>query len=413
MPNTTADIDLDMLEMSTVLVVMDSNGFTVGREVYTTPNVTIISIPDADFCMMATAIDWLMTTHAPHIQTVIFTASLSDYEQAYQNAKYTADRTALPLDFTDIEAAAHTFVQHLADYEFRPITASSYNKKLFWMAPILTQLPLSPDLECKAEGLLLFNRRVRMLVKQQIDNSVTYPFQTIFIDTPWFLSTDGTHIRPHQTPLLLLKVEDEARRYYADLPAIIDCPEAATTLFYMGHLAFLRIIDSTHTKTAKIDMLEVLSTQEETLRHFPQTTISTNIDQYQIPINNPRLTQHNSDILRALSEMSVSQFNHDGLRPIFSFPSADTVPNGIVARTFQLAAITLHRLVDEAYFWDIMTNTLGDILEYGIISSFDIDLDENVFTSSTSSNVPSALCMLSPVSTTIGHDRNFLASAFS
>ena len=234
--------------------------FTVGRELYTTPNVTIISIPDADFCMMATAIDWLMTTYAPHIQTVIFTASLSDYEQAYQNAKYTADRTALPLDFTDIEAAAHTFVQHLADYEFRPIAASSYNKKLFWMAPILTQLPLSSDLERKAEGLLLFNRRVQMLVKQQIDNSVIYPFQTIFIDTPWFLSTDGTHIRPHQTPLLLLKVEAEARRYHADLLAIIDCPEAATTLYYMGHLAFLRIVNSTHAKTTKIDMLEVLST---------------------------------------------------------------------------------------------------------------------------------------------------------
>ena len=382
-PNTTADIDLDMLEMSTILIVMDSNGFTIGRELYTTPNATIISIPDADFSMMATAIDWIMTTYAPHIQTVIFTASLSDYEQAYQHAKYTADRMALPLDFTDIEAAAHTFVQHLADYEFRPINASSYNKKLFWMAPILTQLPLSPDLERKAEGLLLFNRRVRTLVKQQIDGAVVYPFQTIFIDTPWFLSTDGTHIRPHQTPLLLLKVEDEARRYYADLPTIIDCPEAATTLYYMGHLAFLRIVNSNHTRTTKINMLEVLSTQEETLRHFPQTTTSTDLDQYQVPINNPRLTKHNSDILQAIKDMSTAQLNHDGLRPIFSFPSADTIPNGILARTFQMAAITLHRLVDEAYFWDIMTNTLGDVLEYGILSSFDIDLDEHAFTSSS------------------------------
>ena len=81
--------------------------------------------------------------------------------------------------------------------------------------------------------------------------------------------------------------------------------------------------------------------------------------------------------------MSTSQSTHDGLRPIFSFPPADTVPNGILARTFQMAAITLHRLVDEAYFWDIMTNALGDVLEYGILSSFDIALDEHVFTSSS------------------------------
>ena len=379
-PNTTTDIDLGMLQMSTTLIIMDSNGFTLGRELYTTPNVTILSIPDATFFIMAVALDWLMTTYATHIQTVIITASLSDYEEAYEYAKHTADMNAQPIDLTYIEAAAHTFVQNLSGYEFPLITASSYNKKLFWMAPILTQLPVSPDPQRKAEGLLLFNRGVRSLVRQQIDNAVAYPFQTIFIDNPWFLSTDGTHIRPHQIPLLLLQVEDEIRKYHADLTTIIDCPEAATTLFYMGQLAFLRIINSTHPKIAQVDMLEILSTQEESLRQFPQTAVSTNLDRHQTPMDNPRLTQRNPDIIQALTDLSTAQQTCTGKRPIFTLQPASTVPHGILARTLQLAAITLHTLVDETYFWEVMTTTLDELFKYDILSSLDIDLDEHAFT---------------------------------
>ena len=380
-------INLALLKTAQVLIAADSYTNISVRQQYTTPNVSTAVFPEADFETVATSADMLAAHHMNSPSVVIVVASTANFMTAHARAVNNAVASQSDrINMDTIYSAAQDFAEQLATWKFPDIKRQCDRARIFVVAPLEVAMPLARDPQQKAEALALYNVTVRQLLHEKVHNKIELAFEILFIEGTWWLSPDQVNLRTHQLPLLVVRIQERIRQgFMADLPPVIDSPQAATTLYYLGHWAYLRIAHSTMTTDEKIVAMRLLTQSENrTVRDFPYNRRCKALDDYQLPTQCTALTAHNKGMQDAADELELpTPPTIAETRPSFTIPAKHVQPRGAFAQALQALAIRLYQALPETAFTLIMNSSAAQIIADTMVPPHDNTPFEEIYNAAT------------------------------
>ena len=364
-----------VLRKSRTLLCMDSYGNSQCAEQYTTPNVTTMVLPGARLITVAKAAATLSTQAMDAPSEVILFASTNDYLTSHTAMLARQRHPNVSTVSQDAADAALDFVDSLMRMDF---TKFDRNVRVFYVAPLLVQSPHIFDNDHKAHGLAIFNDAVRADLRNRIRHGQTPPVEIVFVDEEWWLSADQVHLRAYQLPMLLLHIERAVHRQHDALPQMIDCPQAATTLYYKGHQAYRRITESTtRNENQKRRAIKELAGQESsTLKKFPRSEPCKSLDDHQLPAQTPALITPNPLIQTAHDELMSPQ-THKGVEVVqeerqWTFHPQNSNPTGPIAQRIQLIIRRLYKTMTLSKFLSIVTHSIRQLVDQNLLMTEDI-----------------------------------------
>ena len=380
-------INLERLKTAQILIAADSYTNISVRQQYTTPNVSTAVFPEADFETVATSADMLAAHYTNSPSVVIVVASTANFLTAHARAVDNANATrSEKIDMATIYSAAQDFADLLATWKFPDIKRQCDRARIFVLAPLEVAMPLARDPQQKAEALALYNVTVRKAMYEKVHNKIELAFEILFVEGTWWLSPDQVNLRTHQLPLLVVRIQERIQQgFMADLPPMIDSPQAATTLYYLGHWAYLRIAHSNMTTDEKIVAMRLLTQSEnQTVRDFPYNRRCKALDDYQLPTQCTALTAHNKGMQDAANELELPTAPTIAeTRPSFTIPTTHVQPKGTFARALQALAIRLYQTLPETIFTTIMNSSATQIITDTMIPPYDNIPFEEIYSAAT------------------------------
>ena len=361
----------EALQKSRVLLCMDSYGNSQAPEQYTTPNVTTVALPGARLATVVKAAQTLSRLAMDAPTEIIIFASTNDYLMSHQRR---VARGESGIDPRDAEEAAEEFVDQLTTID---LGETKNHAQVFYVAPLQVDMPILADKDHKARCLRLFNARVRSLLKTRVEHGARLPIRIVFVEQIWWLSADQVHIRAHQFPLLLMRIEQAVHAQHDALPPMIDNPEAGTNLFYRGHLAHRRVDESDMTISEKRTALRRLAAEEtSTLKRYPMNEPCKQLDDYQVPSLTPALTTANASLQATYDEL-MAIHKHKNTEVLHRRRKLALQPNyiqpvGPVATRLQFISKKLYQSLSQNSFLYLVAQSIRQLTTNNALHTIDV-----------------------------------------
>ena len=222
-----------------VLHVSDSYGVQ-GYNGFTTPNHCGVALPGAWLSVVCCAAERLCSRYAKLATVVIAQGGTNDFLRIHSTMLDARRRGQGTMNNEEMASRGVRFATNLT-WEISELKAKRPELKFVIMAPLEVHMPtLTKSCERKAELLEVFNKAASTTMKKRHGSKLN-PYEVLVIGGTWYLSPDEVHLRPYQTPLVFLRIQEGLKKDMGLENDFIDEPKAVATYYYRGHRTFQRI----------------------------------------------------------------------------------------------------------------------------------------------------------------------------